>query len=91
MVIKTIFMLALFFVPLAFLSSGMISSTWAVFALYICSGLGMAGVGMGVMHDAIHGSYSKNPRINRFLGYIMNLIGANANVWKIQHNVLHHT
>ncbi|WP_026952470.1 fatty acid desaturase family protein [Algoriphagus mannitolivorans] len=91
MVIKTIFMLALFFVPLAFLGSGMVSNPWAVFALYICSGLGMAGVGMGVMHDAIHGSYSKNPNINRLMGYTMNLIGANSNVWKIQHNVLHHT
>jgi len=25
------------------------------------------------------------------MGYTMNLIGANATVWKIQHNVLHHT
>ncbi len=51
----------------------------------------MAGIGMGVMHDAIHGSYSKNKRINTLLGYSFNLIGANATVWKIQHNVLHHT
>ena len=51
----------------------------------------MAGIGMGVMHDAIHGSYSKNKRINTLLGYSFNLIGANATIWKIQHNVLHHT
>ena len=51
----------------------------------------MAGIGMGVMHDAIHGSYSKNKKINTLLGYTFNLIGANATVWKIQHNVLHHT
>ena len=51
----------------------------------------MAGIGMGVMHDAIHGSYSKNKRINTLLGYSFNLIGANATVWKIQHNILHHT
>jgi len=55
------------------------------------SGLGMAGIGMGVMHDAIHGSYSKNARVNEYMGYTMNLIGANATIWKIQHNVLHHT
>ncbi|WP_186300073.1 fatty acid desaturase family protein [Algoriphagus algorifonticola] len=91
MVIKTVFMLSLFFVPLVILSTGIVSSVGLVFALYICSGLGMAGVGMGVMHDAIHGSYSKNPTVNRWVGYTMNLIGANANVWKIQHNVLHHT
>ncbi len=84
-------MIALFFVPLLILSSGIVSSTPMLFALYILSGFGMAGVGMGVMHDAIHGSYSKNKKINRFLGYSFNLIGGNATVWKIQHNVLHHT
>jgi len=91
MVTKTIFMIALFFVPLLILSSGIVSSTPMLFALYILSGFGMAGVGMGVMHDAIHGSYSKNKKINKFLGYSFNLIGGNATVWKIQHNVLHHT
>lgn len=51
----------------------------------------MAGIGMSVMHDAIHGSYSKNKKINTLLGYTMNLIGANTTVWRIQHNILHHT
>ncbi|WP_373516429.1 fatty acid desaturase [Pricia sp.] len=46
---------------------------------------------MGIMHDAIHGSYSKKKAVNRCLGLTMNLIGANADVWRIQHNVLHHT
>lgn len=91
MVYKSIFMLSVFFVPILALGSGLVSNTLLLFALYILSGLGMAGVGMGVMHDAIHGSYSKNPRINKYLGYSMNLIGANASVWRIQHNVLHHT
>ncbi|WP_192350586.1 acyl-CoA desaturase [Algoriphagus sp. Y33] len=91
MVIKTIIMLSVFFVPLITMSTGLISSPALIFALYITSGLGMAGVGMGVMHDAIHGSYSKSKRVNKFVGYTMNLIGANASVWRIQHNVLHHT
>jgi len=69
----------------------MITNVWMLFSLYIASGLGMAGIGMGVMHDAIHGSYSKNKKINTLLGYTFNLIGANATVWRIQHNVLHHT
>ncbi len=91
MKLKTVLMLSLFFIPLIILSFGIINSTWMLFLLYITSGLGMAGIGMGVMHDAIHGSYSKKATINRFLGYTMNLIGANATVWKLQHNVLHHT
>lgn len=91
MVFKTIVMLCLFFMPLMLLSAGIITSVWLLFGLYVLSGLGMAGIGMGVMHDAIHGSYSKHKKVNTLLGYSFNLIGANAAVWKIQHNVLHHT
>jgi linoleoyl-CoA desaturase len=46
---------------------------------------------MGVMHDANHGSYSKYKQVNKYMGYTMNLLGASASVWKVQHNVLHHT
>lgn len=91
MVVKTIIMIALFFIPLIVLATGFVTSTGLLFSLYILSGFGMAGIGMGVMHDAIHGSYSKNKTKNRLLGYTFNLIGANAAVWKIQHNILHHT
>lgn len=91
MVIKTIIMLSLFFVPLILLSSGVVGNTWVLFILYIICGFGMSGVGMSVMHDAIHGSYSKHKKVNTILGYTFNLIGANATIWKIQHNVLHHS
>ena len=91
MFLKSAIMLSLFFIPLTILSAGLVSSVWMVFALYVLTGIGMAGIGMGVMHDAIHGSYSKNRRVNQFMSYSMNLIGANARTWHIQHNVLHHT
>lgn len=51
----------------------------------------MAGIGMGIMHDAIHGTYSSNLKINKLLSYTLNMVGANATVWKVQHNVLHHS
>ncbi len=91
MVFKTIIMLTLFLVPLVLLSCGVITNVKLLFGLYIISGIGMSGIGMGVMHDAIHGSYSKHKGVNTLLGYTFNLIGANATVWKIQHNILHHT
>lgn len=91
MVFKTVFMLCVFFFPIIAINTGLVTSPLLLFLLYICSGLGMAGVGMGVMHDAIHGSYSKNKTVNKYIGYTMNLIGANARVWKVQHNVLHHS
>lgn len=91
MVAKTAVMLSAYFVPLSLVGIGIVTSPLLLFSMYIVSGIGMAGVGMGIMHDAIHGSYSRNRNVNRFLGYTMNLIGGNAAVWKIQHNVLHHT
>jgi linoleoyl-CoA desaturase len=91
MISKTILMLTLFFAPLIVLNIGIVTSQLVLFLLYILSGLGMAGIGMGIMHDAIHGSYSNKQKINTLMGYTFNLIGGNATVWKIQHNVLHHT
>jgi linoleoyl-CoA desaturase len=88
---KTVLMLTLFFCPLILINLGLIASPILLFLLYIVTGLGMAGIGMGIMHDAIHGSYSKNAKVNRFMGLTFNLIGANATVWRIQHNQLHHT
>ncbi len=88
---KTVLMLTLFFGPLILINLGLITSTPILFLVYIIAGLGMAGIGMGVMHDAIHGSYSKNQKINRLMGCTFNLIGANSTVWRIQHNQLHHT
>ncbi|WP_289029387.1 acyl-CoA desaturase [uncultured Algoriphagus sp.] len=91
MVIKTVFMLSLYFVPIIMVSTGLLTQTWQLFAAFILSGFGMAGIGMGIMHDAIHGTYSSNPKINKILSYTLNMVGANASVWRIQHNVLHHS
>lgn len=91
MVIKTIFMVSLYFVPLSLVLFGGLSNIWVIFAMYILMGLGMAGIGMGVMHDANHGAYSKNANVNKWIGKIVNLIGGYAVTWKVQHNVLHHS
>src|SRR5699024_5753791 len=48
-------------------------------------------IGFSVSHDALHGAYSSNKTINRLLGYSFDLIGANGYIWKITHNVVHHT
>jgi linoleoyl-CoA desaturase len=54
-------------------------------------GLGLAGIGMGVMHDANHGAYSSNKKINFIVGQTLNLLGGYVDNWKMQHNILHHT
>ena len=64
---------------------------WAYLILWVIMGLGMAGVGMNVMHDANHESVSKKKFVNQFFGASMFLLSGNVFNWKVQHNVLHHT
>jgi linoleoyl-CoA desaturase len=54
-------------------------------------GIGVAGLGMSVMHDGNHGSYSSNKRVNWLMGHILNIMGGSTYNWKLQHNILHHT
>jgi len=90
MVGKTFVMLALYFVPVAIIYSGAAGPL----GMWICSavmGLGLAGIGMSVMHDANHDAYSSNPRINKLIAFSLTLVGGDNRNWKTQHNVLHHT
>lgn len=91
MVFKTIFMLALYFLPLIFMLTGVVTSLWPIMLMWLTMGLGMSGIGLSVMHDANHGSYSETPWINDTLGKVLYFIGGYHVNWKIQHNVLHHS
>jgi linoleoyl-CoA desaturase len=54
-------------------------------------GFVLAGIGFDVMHDACHGSYSKNKTVNEILSLTLNALGGNAFFWKQKHNIIHHT
>lgn len=64
---------------------------WPMLGLAVLMGVGVAGVGFAVSHDALHGAYSANPTVNKWLGLTFDLFGANGYMWKITHNVIHHT
>ena len=91
MISKTIIMFSIYFIPYGILLSGTLTSAWQVILMFSIMGVGTAGIGLAVMHDAVHGAYSKSPAINKFLSMSMHIIGGSALNWKIQHNVLHHT
>ncbi|MBR9919231.1 MAG: acyl-CoA desaturase [Bacteroidetes bacterium] len=91
MVLKTVFMLALYFTPFILMLSGVFTSFWPVLGLWVIMGFGMAGLGLSVMHDANHGSYSRSKRVNKLVGFVIHFIGGYHANWKIQHNVLHHS
>lgn len=91
MIVKTIAMLSFWLVPYFILLFAGVANPWIVILLYVFIGLGKTGIGFSVMHDACHGSFSKYPWVNKIFSYTMNFVGGNARLWKIQHNVLHHS
>ncbi len=91
MVFKTIFMLSVYLIPLFLMLTGVVTSSSGVLLMWIIMGFGMSGIGLAVMHDANHGSYSSSTAINKAVGYVINLVGGFHTNWKIQHNVLHHS
>jgi linoleoyl-CoA desaturase len=60
-------------------------------ALAILMGVGMAGIGFGVGHDALHESYSHRGSVNRVLGLAMDMVGGSSYMWRLGHNIVHHT
>ena len=91
MVLKSVFMISLYLTPFILMLTGVVTGTWGALAMWSIMGFGMAGIGLSIMHDANHGSYSKNKFVNNLMGSILNLIGGYHVNWKIQHNVLHHS
>jgi linoleoyl-CoA desaturase len=90
MVIKTICMLSFYVVPYFLILFGQFSEG-ILLLLAVMMGIGLAGIGFSVAHDALHSAYSGNEKVNRILGLTMNLVGANDYMWKIKHNIKHHT
>lgn len=90
MVFKTVVLLTLSFGSYALILTNWFSP-WQMLGLAILMGVGLAGIGFSVAHDALHGAYSANPTVNKWLGYTFDLVGANGYMWKITHNVIHHT
>ncbi|MEX0813082.1 MAG: acyl-CoA desaturase [Chitinophagales bacterium] len=91
MYLKTAIMLSLYLVPFALMLTGVITNKWIMLGMAPLMGIGVAGIGLSVMHDANHGAYSNKNWVNRIIGYTLNLLGGNAFNWKMQHNTLHHT
>src|SRR5688500_4519763 len=58
MVVKAIVMVLLYVGPFIVLLTVPLSA-WIAFFCVILMGIGIAGVGMGVMHDATHGAISR--------------------------------
>lgn len=88
---KSAFMLTLYTAPFLLMVTGAVSGIWPILGMWALMGLGMSGIGLSIMHDANHNSYSSDPKVNKFMGFLLNYIGGYHVNWIIQHNVLHHS
>jgi len=91
MYMKSIFMFSLYFVPYFIMIFGVVSNTSFFWIFWALMGFGMSGIGMSIMHDGNHGSFSKKRSINNIMGFSLQFLGGTNKIWKIQHNRLHHT
>jgi linoleoyl-CoA desaturase len=90
MIFKIFFFLAGFIGTYLFLLLGNLSILGS-YSLWIMLGLFTAFVGVNICHDAVHGAISRNQKVNTVLGYLFNIAGTNAYIWKLRHNQIHHT
>ncbi|MDB5272301.1 MAG: fatty acid desaturase [Chitinophagaceae bacterium] len=90
MIFKSIFYLGTFFTLYGLILSNQFSPLAMLF-MALAMGAFAAFIGFNVAHDAIHGAYSSSDRVNNVMATFFNLLGANVYVWKVTHNVVHHT
>jgi len=65
-------------------------TVWAILEC-ILLGCFLAAIGFNVMHDGAHGSFSRYKWINSLASNFANFLGASQHMWKMKHNVIHHT
>jgi linoleoyl-CoA desaturase len=88
---KGVVLLAAYLLPWVALLALPPLAAWIWIPLAIIQGIGAAGLGMCVMHDSLHGAYSKKSKENTLFGYSMYMLGCSPISWQVQHNRLHHT
>ena len=91
MVTKSTVVLLWYIIPYIIILSAGITSIPILLSLWIIMGVAKTIIGTTIMHDSIHYSYSKKKSINALMSVSGALIGVDRLIWKIQHNVLHHT
>lgn len=89
-VFQTISMFVMYLTPWVLLVL-LPQNSWAPWVLPILSGVGLAGIGMCVMHGAAHEAFSSKKWVNKLFASTMMLLGNSVLTWKVQHNMLHHT
>jgi linoleoyl-CoA desaturase len=90
MIAKSALLLFLAFGSYALLYTGWVGP-WGMWGLTVLMGIGWAGIGFCIGHDANHGAYSRRKWVNRLLGFSFEILGGSSYMWRLTHNGIHHT
>jgi cytochrome b involved in lipid metabolism len=63
----------------------LVSAMWSM-----VMGIFAALIGTNIQHDGNHGAFAKSKFMNKIAGWTMDMIGASAFTWEIQHMLGHH-
>lgn len=91
MILKSVVLFGLYIGVYLLIILGGISTIPFLFCLWALQGLLLSFIGMSIMHDTVHGSYTKNQLMHFLLQIPIVAIGVEPKIWRIEHNVLHHT
>jgi linoleoyl-CoA desaturase len=89
MICKSVVIALAYFGSYALLLGGHLAWPCA-WLLCVVMGIGLAGLGFSVAHDALHGAYSADSRVNGLLGLAFEALGGNGYAWSLSHNGAHH-
>jgi len=89
--LKVPLMFSVYLLPFFLMIFGVVENPWVMLLFTIIMGIGMAGIGLSIMHDANHGAFSRYKWVNKAMSLSMEILGGNSLNWRIQHNVLHHS
>ncbi len=90
MIFKTVFALTSWLLMVVLILSNTFSFSYlATILAFTVLGFINIYIAFNIMHDACHNAYSKSKKVNRILGYSMNLIGGNSYLFTRMHDAHH--
>ncbi|KAF3363112.1 Linoleoyl-CoA desaturase [Chlamydiales bacterium STE3] len=63
----------------------------SLIAIYSLLGFITSLICCNFCHDLLHGAYFKSQKLNKIFGYAYDINGLSSYIWKITHNMKHHT
>lgn len=91
MILKSVLLFGLYVVVYLFILLGGVSNLPLLFLLWSLLGVLLSFIGIAIMHDTVHGAYTNNRTLHYLLQIPILAIGVEPGIWRIEHNILHHT